>query len=227
MASKPTINRRQALRLGMGGGAALAASGAVNALAAHENDGAPGPILQPARAGNGRRKLNQIPNVAVVDQHGQAYRFYDDLVKSKVVTLNFFYAECGGTCPLITENLRKVHELFGDRVGRDVFMYSITLQPENDTPDLLKHYAEVHGVGAGWKLLTGAAADIEELRQALGFTSPDPALDVIADSHTGMLRFGNERLQRWAGCPALARPEGIVYSISSALLDLEAGPQHG
>jgi protein SCO1 len=206
MTSNNAMNRRQAMRLGMGGGAALIAAG-----------GAQASERKP------RRPLNVIPNVEVFDQDGRPYRFHDDLVKNKVVMVNAFYAECGGACPLVTENLKVVYDMFDGRVGRDIHMYTFTLQPERDTPELLKQYAEVYGIGPGWKFLTGKPADMEEIRQALGFTDVDREIDILNDSHTGILRYGNDALKRWAACPAAGRPEGIYFSITSSVMDAGIG----
>ncbi len=160
----------------------------------------------------------RIPEAEVWTHTGRRARFYDDLVRGRVVTINVMYVGCGGTCPLVTQNLRAVQDLLGDRVGRELFMYSITLQPELETPGILKDYAASYGVGPGWEFLTGAPADIERLRRGMGFTNPDPELDVVADEHTGLLRYGNEALDRWAGSPALIRPETIAKSILDTML---------
>ena len=158
-----------------------------------------------------------IPDVEVVTHDGQPARFYTDLVAGRVVTFNFMYTGCGGICPLVTANLLRVQELLGARVGHDIFMYSITLQPELDTPEVLRDYAAAHGVGPGWRFVTGRPVAIEAVRQALGFRSLDPELDIIADEHTGMLRYGNAALDRWAGGPAMGRPEWIVKAITTAM----------
>jgi protein SCO1/2 len=162
-----------------------------------------------------RRGQATIPNVEVIDQDGQAYRFNDDLVQDRVVLINFFFQSCGETCPLVTENLRTVQNDLGDRMNRDIFMYSITLQPQFDQPHILKDYARLWDARPGWKFLTGAPDDIEHLRRALGFASSDPRYDLILDNHTGILRYGNARLDRWAATPALARPAWIVKAVTS------------
>ncbi len=142
-------------------------------------------------------------------------RFYDDLVKDKAVTINFFFAECEEVCPLVMANLVKVQKLLGDRVGRDIFMNSITLKPERDTPAVLKHYAEMHGAQpAGWTFLTGERADVELLRRSLGFTNPSSIVDKDLNQHIGNVRYGNEPLMLWAACPGQARAEWIVESVS-------------
>ncbi len=126
-----------------------------------------------ARSGNAE-KLPQdgvawFTDVEVTAQDGRSYKFYDDLLRGKIVLVNFFFTRCDATCPLVMENLAAVQELLGPRIGRDIFMYSITLQPEIDTPELLAAYARTYDAGPGWLLLTGRSNDIELLRHRLGF----------------------------------------------------------
>ncbi|PYU31243.1 MAG: SCO family protein [Acidobacteria bacterium] len=155
-----------------------------------------------------------FPNVVLTTHLGKEVRFYDDLIKSKIVTINFMFTTCPKVCPRITENLVKVQKLLGHRVGRDIFMYSITLDPENDTSPVLKKYAKIHHVGAGWLFLTGKPDDIELLRRKLGFTYTNPQRDKDKEKHIGNVRYGNEPLQLWAACPGLAHAEWIAESIS-------------
>jgi protein SCO1/2 len=167
---------------------------------------------KPAKAAGSRAA---VPNTAVVDQDGRALRFYDDLVRDRVVLLNFFYTGCAETCPLVTENLRAVQDILGERMGRDIFLLSVSLQPELETPAILKDYADQWDVRPGWKFLTGRPEDVEQLRRAMGFASADPDYDLILDNHIGLLRYGNERLNRWAGTPGLARPAWIAKAVTS------------
>jgi protein SCO1/2 len=92
-------------------------------------------------------------------------------------------------------------------------MYSLTLQPEVDTPAVLESYVEMHGIRPGWLFLTGKRRQMDILRRKLGFFDPDPAVDADKSQHLGFVRFGNEALDRWAACPALSNPEQIVRSI--------------
>src|SRR5215831_3096467 len=80
-------------------------------------------------------RARYFPNVALTTHEGKKVRFYDDLIKDKIVTINFMYADCEGVCPGITANLVNVQRALGERVGRDIFMYSITLKPEHDSPE--------------------------------------------------------------------------------------------
>lgn len=184
-------------------GAALLAGSAAGSLAATRSSAA-------EAQGN-----DHLPDVEVLDQDGQAHRFYTDLVKDRVVLINFFYTGCAETCPLVSQNLREVQERLGDRMGRDIFIYSISLQPGLETPAILQEYAQNWDVKPGWKFLTGRPADIERLRKAAGFASANPAADLILDNHTGMLRYGNDCLDRWAGTAGLGRPVWIAKAVRS------------
>ena len=167
---------------------------------------AAGPAAQ-ARAGR------RIPNVALTTHTGEKVNFYDDLIRGKIVAINMMYADCEGICPEMTYNLSRVQERLGQRVGKDIFMYSITIRPEVDTVQHLAEYAEMHDVDPGWLFLTGSRGNIDLVRYALGFYDPDPRIDKELNRHTGMVRIGNDAYDRWARAPALARPEQIVAAI--------------
>ena len=155
-----------------------------------------------------------FPDVVLQNQDGHKFRFYEDLLKGRVVTINMFFAKCEDICPLITSNLVKVQRILGNKVGREIFMNSISLKPEQDTPAQLKAFAKMHHAGPGWNFLTGKPSDIERLRRNLGFTNPDPRLDQDINQHIGNVRYGNERLMLWAACPGMADARFIAESIS-------------
>jgi protein SCO1/2 len=156
-----------------------------------------------------RRKM-AFPNVPLITHEGKVVKFYDDLIKNKTVMINFMYAQCGEICPGMTANLREVQKELGDRVGKDIFMYSISLEPEKDTPEMLKAYAELFHVKEGWTFLTGKKGDIELLRKQLGFSLSDPALDQDKTQHIGVVKFGIESIERWGMSPALGDPKYIA-----------------
>ena len=153
-------------------------------------------------------------NATLTTHEGKTVRFYDDLIRGKVVMFNMMYAQCDGICPTMTDNLVRVQQLLGPRVGRDVFMYSMTLQPEQDSPQDLKIYAAVHGVKPGWLFLTGRPEDLRLIRYRLGFYDPDPVIDGNKATHTGAVRIGNDAYERWAMAPALTGPEHILATIN-------------
>ena len=156
------------------------------------------------------RRRHRFPNVPVVDHEGKLYRFYDDLIKDKIVLINFMFTRCNGTCPGTTANLKKVQAEFGDRMGRDVFLYSVSLDPEYDTVERLKAYADLFKVNPGWRFITGNPEDLTLIRRKFGLYRTDPALDRQADNHVGAVKFGIERLERWGMCSAMTKPKYIA-----------------
>jgi protein SCO1/2 len=163
-----------------------------------------------------RERIRQryFPNLILTTHEGRKVRFYDDLVKDKMVVFNFMYAKCEGICTPITRNLVRVQKALGERVGKDIFMYSFTLKPKEDTPAALEHYAHMHKVKPGWLFLTGSADDMELLRRKLGYVDPDPEVDKDLSNHIGVLKYGNEPLERWGGCPGMTDPDYIAEMIS-------------
>jgi protein SCO1/2 len=163
-----------------------------------------------------RERIRQryFPNLVLTSHEGKKVKFYDDLVKDKIVVFNMFYAKCEGICSPVTRNLARVQNLLGNRVGKDIFFYSFSLKPKEDTVSALAHYAEMHKVKPGWLFLTGSPDDMELLRRKLGFVDPDPEVDKDTGNHIGVLKYGNEPLQRWGGCPGMQAPDAIAEAIS-------------
>jgi cytochrome oxidase Cu insertion factor (SCO1/SenC/PrrC family)/cytochrome c2 len=136
-------------------GIALLAAVTVSALSTFEALG--------SRWGN-----DYFPNLPVVTQDGKTVRFYDDLIKGKIVVISFIFTSCTDFCPLTTARMLQVEDKLGDLVGRDIFFYSITVDPENDTPEKLKEYAEAYSTGPGWRFVTGKPEDIRSILSKLG-----------------------------------------------------------
>jgi protein SCO1 len=172
-------------------------------------------------ADNVRWGAGYFPNVTLTTHEGKRVRFYDDLVKGKIVAIDLIYTTCKYACPLETARLVQVQRTLGDRVGRDVFFYSITIDPGHDTPAVLKEYAEKYHVGPGWQFLTGSAADIALLSKKLGlYSEPDSA---NPDGHTPMLLVGNEVTGQWMRNSALDNPKFLARTIGDWLNSWESG----
>ena len=159
-----------------------------------------------------------LPNVELVTHEGRKVRFYDDLVKGKVVAINFMYATCRGACLPATAHLVEVQQSLGVHMGRDITFLSISLEPKSDTPEVLKKYAQTHGVGPGWYFLTGKPEDIELLRRKLGAYELDPILDADRTQHAGIVVLGNEPKGRWKAISALSNPVRIRQAIERSIL---------
>jgi len=116
----------------------------------------------------GRWDGSYVPNVPVVSQDGKVFQFWDDLIKDKIFVISFFYTSCKEICPLATARLSELQDILGDALGRDIFFYTISVDPENDTPERLKAYAQAMHAGPGWQFLTGMPEDIKAIRDKLG-----------------------------------------------------------
>jgi protein SCO1 len=156
-----------------------------------------------------------FPNVELVTHDGKKVKFYDDLVKNKVVIFNMMYTVCTGICPVNTASLLALQEALGPRVGKDVFIYSITLQPDLDTPDALRDYMKKFGVMPGWTFLTGKRDNVELVRRTLGFYDSDPQADQDISNHIGVLRIGDGSRNKWFMTSALLPTSNIVKSIQN------------
>jgi len=158
-----------------------------------------------------------LPNVELITQDNQKVHFYNDLVKDKRVVIQFMFARCKDICPIITHHLAEVQRMLNGRVGRDIFFYSITLSPEEDTPRDLKAFAKAHEIGPGWTFLTGKPDDILLLRKSLGFFYNDPKEDADRNNHSGMVVVGTEPLMRWTMCQGGAKPDWIATVIRTEM----------
>jgi protein SCO1 len=170
---------------------------------------------------SGREMLRQryFPNIQLTTSAGKKVRFYDDLLKDKIVVINLMYADCDGICPVTTANLKRVRTLLREQIEHDVFVYSLTLKPEQDSPKALAEYAQMHGVGNDphWLFLTGKPDDVDLLRHKIGFADPNPEVDRDKSRHSGMLRYGNEPACVWGTCQGSAEPEWIAQEIGFAI----------
>ena len=154
-----------------------------------------------------------FPNIPLLTQDGEKVHFFDDLIKDKVVAINMMYSICTGVCPTGTANLKQVQQALGQRLGKDVFMYSITLRPEFDNGAALRDYIKHYDIQPGWTFLTGKPQDVDLVRRKLGFVGDTEAIDADINQHTGMVRIGNERLERWTMAPALGSHRQILRTL--------------
>jgi protein SCO1 len=179
------------------------------------------------------RGSSYFPNVALTSHEGRRALFYDDLLRGRTVLIHFMSLAqeelrargIGST----VANLAKVQEILGPRLGRDVFIYSLTVDPEHDSPRALRELARRHGARPGWLFLTGEAEDMETLRSR--FFVDRVALSLPAhqaerhgdhasgspsghDCSRGLLRYGNEAAGLWGSCPQIADPHWIAARLS-------------
>ena len=161
--------------------------------------------------------VNYFPNVELVTQDGKKVRFYDDLIKDKVFAINFIYTRCTDSCPLETAALRKVQKALGDRMGKDVVFYSISIDGDRDKPDELKDYAERFNVGPGWTFLTGRPEDVTLLRQKLGMYRSDGPAEKALNEHGISILMGNEQAGQWIKRSPFEETKALVRVLGTRL----------
>ena len=156
---------------------------------------------------------NYFPNVPLITHEGKTVHFFEDLIKDKVVVINFIYTHCPDSCPLETAQLARVQKIMGDRLGKDVFFYSITVDPENDTPAALKEYRE--RFKARWTFLTGKNEDIILLRKKLGLYIEE--IQDGSNNHNVSLIIGNQATGRWMKRSPFENPHVLADQIGNWL----------
>jgi protein SCO1/2 len=162
-----------------------------------------------------------FPDTVLVNQDGQEMRFYSDLLQGKVVVINTIFTTCTGICPVMSRTYSRLQDHLGDRLGRDVHLISISVDPENDTPQRLKAFGDAFGAKKGWYLLTGEKADVDLVLYKLGHYVEEK------ESHTAIMLMGNEPTGLWKKAFGLADSEELAAILDSVLEDqLSAAETH-
>jgi protein SCO1/2 len=156
-------------------------------------------------------------DVSLVNQDGEAMRLYSDLLRGKVVVIDFFFATCQGTCLPMNRNLQRVQDSLGERLGKEVYLISISVDPAVDTPARLKEYAKKLNARPGWYFLTGEKANVDFALRKLGQYVENK------QDHTNIFIIGNERTGLWKKAFGLAKPDELIKVVDSVVNDQPAG----
>ncbi len=156
-----------------------------------------------------------FPNVPLRTHENRRVRLYDDLLRGRNVLIQFFRADHEDAREREgTNNVHRLQMLLGERCGRDVFLYSFTLDPERDTPARLRRHHEECSAVPGWTFLTGAPRDLELCRVRFGFVDADPRRGGRRPRHWDLVLLGNEPHQRWMVSHVLSRPELLLDQLN-------------
>ncbi|WP_437730691.1 SCO family protein [Sorangium sp. So ce1335] len=189
-------------------GAPLVAAALALALPAASPAGEPAPRQTRSQVGGAPADADAaaayFTDTELVDQDGRPRRFYTDLLRGRKVLIHFIFTSCKGACPTMTSNLARVQALLGKRAGKEVAILTITVDPVNDTPKVLKQYAARFNAGPGWRFLTGAPKNVETVLGRLGGLTKKP------EEHTSTLLIGDTTTGMWLKTVATERPETIV-----------------
>ena len=152
-------------------------------------------------------------DVELINQDGQKMRFYTDVLKDKVVIINTFFISCTNICPPMIRNMEKVQDALGDRLGKDAFLVSISVDPEADTPPRLKEYSRRFHARPGWIFLTGKKENVDWALYKLG------QYVETKDGHTSIIIIGNEPKGLWKKAFGLAKAEELIKVVVDVLND--------
>jgi protein SCO1 len=183
----------------------------VDSPAATNSTAATNSAANPATEETGTISSLRIPETTVYNQNGRRLNFYTDLVKGKVVAINFIFTTCTTICPPLTATFRRVQQELGEHMGRDIELISISVDPTIDTPERLFDFAAKFKAGPGWTFVTGERTQIDALLQALG------AAVANKNDHTPMILVGNEATGYWTRAYGLSSPATLVKVITQAV----------
>lgn len=152
-------------------------------------------------------------DIELIDHNGKTQRLYTDLLQGKIVIINSFFATCKGVCIKTMGAFDEIQDWLGDRLGKDVYMLSFTVDPVNDTPEALGEYAKALEVKPGWLLLTGNRANLDKALTKIGHYVEDP------ENHTNVFIVGNEKTGLWKKAFGLAGTSAVIGVIQSVIKD--------
>jgi protein SCO1/2 len=152
-------------------------------------------------------------DVELINQDGQKMRFYSDVLKNKVVVINTFFTTCTGVCPPINRTLERMQEALGDRLGKDAFLVSMSVDPETDTPSKLKEYSRRFHARPGWIFLTGKKENVDWALYKLG------QYVETKDGHTTIIIIGNEPKGLWKKAFGMAKADELMKIVEDVIND--------
>ena len=164
----------------------------------------------PRRLDEGEQR-RYFTDTKLLDQDGREVRFYTDALRGKIVLISFIYTNCTDICPILMHNLSDVQNSLGDRFGKDVFFVSISVDPEDDTPEELKKYAGRYEAKPGWTFLTGPKKDVDAVIRRFGEFQED------FEDHSMTFVLGDVKNARWSKMRGDQPPETVVARIREFL----------
>lgn len=146
----------------------------------------------------------------LTDQNGKRV-VIDELMKGRTVVMHSFFANCTASCPKMIHTLAELQGRFSKHLGRDLWFVSITVDPENDTPENLKRYATRNLARPGWSFLTGSRAEVD------GFLKLIDQYAAKRDDHQAVMLIGNDATGLFMKAQALAPAKDLGDVIQKVL----------
>jgi len=131
--------------------------------------------LQPAVAETKYQRTIEnyaIPDVVLVNQNGAKVRFRELMQSNRPVIVDFIFGTCTTICPILSVSFANLQQKLGTD-SQKVQLVSISIDPENDTPKVMKEYLKRYRARPGWDFLTGTRADIDKVMYAFNAYIPN------------------------------------------------------
>jgi cytochrome oxidase Cu insertion factor (SCO1/SenC/PrrC family) len=168
------------------------------------------PLAGYAQQSEEERARNYFTDTEVIDQNGKKLRFYSDVLRNRVVLISFIFTNCEYSCPMLAQKLKQARGLMVPAIKDDVWFVTLSVDPERDTPESMKQFAEKQGVDESrWIFLTGEKQNVELLVKKLGQYTPD------VEAHTTLMLAGNDRTRHWIRVLPMVPPDGIAQQMRS------------
>ena len=166
------------------------------------------PLAGHAQQSEEDKARNYFTDTQVIDQNGNKLRFYTDVLKDRVVLISFMFMNCEGACPMLAQKLMQTRAMMVPAIKDEVWYVTLSVDPERDTPQAMKQFAENQGLDESrWLFLTGEKQNIELLIRKLGQYTPN------IESHTTLMLAGNDRTRHWTRVLPMVPPDGIAQQM--------------
>lgn len=154
-----------------------------------------------------------LANLPLVDQNGKTVDLYKDYIAGRRIVLHSFFSRCEGSCPVMMSTLQALQKQLGARLGKDVSIVSITVDPAHDTPEVLANYARRVQAKAGWHFLGGSPEQVSTALKRIGQYADAP------ENHMNLIIVGNDASGDWRKLHGLAPLREVVTQLLAAMAE--------
>jgi protein SCO1/2 len=153
----------------------------------------------------------RLLDLELIDKDGRTLRFESEAVGQRIVAIDFVYTTCTTICPILSAIMAQVQEQMAGRLGEEVRLISISIDPTRDTPRRLTDYAKKFDAGPDWVWLTGRKSTVDEVLIELGAYTPDYI------DHPPMLVIGDAKRGKWSRLIGLPSPDDVAARLQALL----------
>jgi protein SCO1/2 len=150
----------------------------------------------------------RLADVQLADRDGRAIDFAKEAIGDRIVAIDFIYTNCRTLCPFQSATFKLLQDRLVDRLGRDVWLISLSLDPSSDTPKRLKDFSDNFDPAPGWLWLTGRRQAMDSVLQGLGVSASD------FKEHAPLILVGDAKFGRWTQLNALPAAAQIEKEIN-------------